>query len=561
MPNQPAPGIAQGLKLLFRYLWPQRWRWFGLILLSLLMVAANLLDPLIIKFLIDSVLIPRNRDLLLPVMLAFIAARGSGTVLIYVYGVAYEGFLQGIIARARNDLFAHIEHKRLEFFRERQVGDLLRSLTEDIRSVRSIAATTESIGVNVLRALFMFAVVLALSWPLAAVFVISLPLFVWMQGVYRRKLQTQAALSASTDVRLLNFLQEQLSNIFLVKIYGQESRQLGREKRIGAAGAEHNTRLTAGVLGTAMLTTGVVAGVSAAVLWIGGYGVLTGFMEVGTLVAVYAYIFQLFGPVAGIAMAPSAMQSSLVSAHRVLDILAAEEEPDRGRKPAAPLRGDIRFNNVSFAYPGRPKDWILRSVSLHIRPGECVAVMGASGSGKTSLALLLLGFYEAQKGEILIDGAPVQSYAKSFLRKHIAVHAQVPLLFPGTVAENIAFARPDASREEIEAAARRAAIHQATMELPRGYETPIGHGGTKLSEGEIQRVALARTFLRKPDVYIFDEPTSSLDAKNEAGVMRSIRALTKGKTTIVITHHPGILKYADRVFTLSNGSLTESYPQ
>lgn len=561
MPNQPAPGIAQGLKLLFRYLWPQRWRWFGLILLSLLMVAANLLDPLIIKFLIDSVLIPRNRDLLLPVMLAFIAARGSGTVLIYVYGVAYEGFLQGIIARARNDLFAHIEHKRLEFFRERQVGDLLRSLTEDIRSVRSIAATTESIGVNVLRALFMFAVVLALSWPLAAVFVISLPLFVWMQGVYRRKLQTQAALSASTDVRLLNFLQEQLSNIFLVKIYGQESRQLGREKRIGAAGAEHNTRLTAGVLGTAMLTTGVVAGVSAAVLWIGGYGVLTGFMEVGTLVAVYAYIFQLFGPVAGIAMAPSAMQSSLVSAYRVLDILAAEEEPDRGRKPAAPLRGDIRFNNVSFAYPGRPKDWILRSVSLHIRPGECVAVMGASGSGKTSLALLLLGFYEPQKGEILIDGAPVQSYAKSFLRKHIAVHAQVPLLFPGTVAENIAFARPDASREEIEAAARRAAIHQATMELPRGYETPIGHGGTKLSEGEIQRVALARTFLRKPDVYIFDEPTSSLDAKNEAGVMRSIRALTKGKTTIVIAHHPGILKYADRVFTLSNGSLTESYPQ
>ncbi len=555
MPNHSGPTVRHGLKLLLRYLWPQRWRWLGLMLLSLVMVAANLLDPLILKALIDNVLIPRNWQLIGWVIAAFITARLAGHLLVYVYGVAYGRFLQKVIAHARDDLFEHIEHKRLEFFRERQVGDLLRALTEDIQSIRNLASMTEVIGVNLVRVAFMLAVVFVLSWQLLLVFIISLPFFIWTQRLYKRSLRTQAVMSATTDVRLLSFLQERISNIFLVKLFTQENRQLSRERNIGAAGVEHNVKLQAGVLGSAMLATAVVSISSAVMLWIGGYQVLAGTMEIGALLAVYAYAGQLFGPVSSIAMAPAAMQSSLVSAGRVLDILVAEEEQDGGIRPSTRLRGDIRFKNVSFAYPGRPNDWILRNVSLHIRPGERVAITGASGSGKSTVLLLLLGFYEPNEGEVLIDGKPAHSYAKSFLRKHIAVDPQVPVLFPGTVVENISFARPKATHDEIEKAAIFAAIHETIMELPEGYETHVGPGGTKLSQGEMQRIAMARAFLKKPDLYIFDEPTSALDAKNEETVKKSIRNITKGKTTILIAHHQSTIDFVDRTLAFSQGRI------
>jgi ATP-binding cassette subfamily B protein len=300
-----------------------------------------------------------------------------------------------------------------------------------------------------------------------------------------------------------------------------------------------------------------------AALALGGYFVYRGEMTVGTLVAFLGYIGGLFGPVQGLTNTYQTLRRATVSLEAIFNILDADDvvADTPGAADIRPLRGEVEFRSVSFGYqPGSP---VLRNINLTARAGETIALIGPNGSGKSTLATLLQRFYRVTEGAITIDGVDIRSLTQHSLRSQIGVVFQDAHLFNDTVRANIAYGRPDASQEEIEAAAKAAQAHRFIMELPEGYETIVLERGSRLSGGERQRIAIARALLKNPPILILDEATSALDAESEYLVQRALKALLHGRTAFVIAHRLSTVRDADRIVVIKDGTITEagSHPE
>ncbi|KAA0205850.1 ABC transporter ATP-binding protein [Candidatus Uhrbacteria bacterium] len=549
--------LRQTIVWLFRFLWPHRLRWAGLVALSFVMIGTGLVDPLIFKFIIDDVLTAGKIALLAPAVLVFLAAKLASLWLAYLYGVAYERFVQRILLSIRHELFERIEYKQYAFFKKRELGDLIRLLTSDVWSVRQLLASGERLFINAVRLTAILVIVAFLDWRVLFLVLLALPIYALVQRRYLHAVGHQAKGVAASDVRVLNFFTARLSNILLVKLFSQEDRESRLEKHLTTKYSELNVRYLAGVLRSMTLIGSVTVLAVAALFWFGGSAVLSGALTVGSLVALYGYTLQLFEPVSGLVSTPFTLQETRASLSRISDLLSAKEEPAGARAAAKAMRGDIRFDHVRFRYPERPDRVVLEDVTLRIRSGERVAIVGKSGSGKSTLALLLLRLYEPAGGSILLDGRPLETYPPRVLRSRIGFVPQMHLLFPGSVEENLLYANPRASREELEQAARAAAIHERIVALPDGYRTSIGSGGGRFSEGEKQRLSIARALLRHPDIFLFDEPTSALDAHTAAQLNETLERVTRGRTTILITHQLAAFDFVDRVFLLHSGRLRE----
>ncbi|OGC82227.1 MAG: hypothetical protein A2V81_00630 [Candidatus Abawacabacteria bacterium RBG_16_42_10] len=545
---------------LFKYALPYWSQWLGLLLLSLIMIGVSLVDPLILRFLIDNVLIGHSYTLLGTVIVVFLFAKILALILIYIYGVSYEKFFQKILIHLRNDVFQHLEYKQIHFFKKRQVGDLLRLLTSDINAVRQILSVAEKVVVNTLRLSFILIIIMTLNWSITLLLLVVIPLYAWVQFTYIRRLRLQAKDVVATDIKLLSFLEERLSNILLIKLFSKEAHELSTETRLARNWVKRSIKLMSLILLIVVLIGSISAITAVAVLWLGGTAVIMGSITIGTLIATYTYAIQMFEPVAGLVSLPSSLQESLISAQRIFDILETEAEPMGGTSPVKHLRGDIKFSHVSFAYPENPHKLVLDNVSFHIKAGESVGLVGDSGSGKSTIFLLLLRLYVPTKGKIFLDGIPIEKFPLSFLRKHIGIAPQTHLLFPGTIRENITYAAPRASQMEIYRATTLAGIHQKIHSLPLKYQTLIGSAGGRLSEGEKQRLSLARVFLRSPDFFIFDEPTAALDSKNEVLIKHAMESVSGEQTSIIISHRLSAIEYVDRILVLDSGRLIEQGP-
>jgi ATP-binding cassette, subfamily B, bacterial len=455
----------------------------------------------------------------------------------------------------RERVFAHLQAVTLSQHGRMPTGDLLYRLEADACCLEHLVMRgLFPIVFSVVTLMAMFAVLAGIDLQLALVSLVVIPLLFLCLRVYGRAMRPAAQLAKELESAMVQRLHESMTAIRLVKSYGREDFECQRFSSAAdqaLAARLGTTRQEA--LFAATVSSLTIAGTSLVIL-VGGVSVLNGRISLGTLLLLTAYLGFVYGPLCGIANTTGALQQAAVSARRIRETLAlvAEAADAPGAIDARTIaRGEVEFDGVSFHYDqGRD---VLRGMSFVAKPGELVALVGLSGSGKTTAVSLITRLYEASAGRILVDGVDIRRYSRKSLRRHVSVVLQDALVFSGSVSDNLRYGNLDASDAQIEAAARAADAHDFIMALPHGYKTALGAPGQGLSGGQKQRISIARAFLKDAPILILDEPTAALDTITEVSVFESLRRLQAGRTTFVIAHRLSTVRAADRILVLDHG--------
>ena len=543
----------------------------GFGLLSLLATPLALLTPLPLKIAVDSAIGSRPLPRLLRVFSPATPSQASALLLAVglLLAVAIVSQLQGLavsllrtytgerlLLELRSQIFRHVQRLSLLFHDTRGTAESLYRLQYDATAIQSIAIDTviPLIG-SAFMVAGMFSVTLKTSWQLAMVAVGVAPVVFVFGRRYRRGLRRGSHEVKALEKSALGIVQEVLGGLRVVKAFVREEREQDRFVRRSAEGMRARVRLAL-VEGKYGVVIGLTTALgTAAVLFVGVRQVQSGALTLGTLLLLMGYLTQLYDPLKTMARKSATLQSHLAGAERAFAML--DETPEVVEKPnprpLARASGAVAFRDVSFNYgPDRP---VLRAVSFEIAPGTRAGIAGETGAGKTTLVSLLLRFYDPTAGQILLDGVDLREYRLADLRNQFAFVPQEPVLFSTSIAENIAYARPEAKHEEIIAAAKAAHAHEFITLLPQGYRTPVGERGMCLSGGERQRVSLARAFLKNAPILVLDEPTSSVDLETEAIILEAMECLMQGRTTFLISHRPNAFKNCDVVLVMEDGRL------
>ncbi|HWN87162.1 MAG TPA: ABC transporter ATP-binding protein [Vicinamibacterales bacterium] len=552
------------------FLRPYRARVLAIVALSLLEIALAALAPWPLKAVVDNVL--GGHPLPAPLAAPMLALSGGGAaallVVIVVAGLllqlASEIVLmahtqlqvdtgQRIVYDLRGSLLSHLQALPLRHHVTARTADSVYRLETDAYCVNDlIIGGVFPLAMAVLKLAVMFAILVRLDLALALLSLVVVP-FLWAAlRYYSRRMVDRAERVKALESSLVERMFEILSSIKVVKSFAREPHELGRFRDAGDGTMRARLRLTWQESLFSVAVSAITLSGTALVLVVGGLHVLEGTLTVGSLLVVIAYLAAVYNPLSSIAHTTGSLQQAVVSARRVREILALTPEPVAapGGRDAAGVAGDIRFEHVSFAYDDRA---ILEDISFAARPGELVALVGLTGAGKTTLANLLPRFYDPTAGRVVIDGVDVRDYDLRSLRSRIALVPQEPVLFAGSIADNIRYGRLDASRDEVEAAARAAHVHAFVERLPHGYDSLVAEAGATLSGGERQRLGIARALLKDAPILVLDEPTSSLDAISEEIVFDALRRLRAGRTTLVIAHRLSTIRDASCILVLHDG--------
>ncbi len=544
-------------------------QWPGMAVLTAVMVAEvglSVLTPWPTKWLLDGVLgqaaVPgplahlSKPDLLLFCVAATVALFAAGAALSLVQTTASIGVGQGLTYGVSSDLFAHLQRLSLRFHARRSVGDSIRRVVSDCGCVTTLVRDCGlPMAASVLTLLVMAAVSLAISWQLTLVSVVVMPLMVPLFLRYGGPIADRSYEYAEAESRGYELIERVLSSLPVVQAFARES---ANDRELAAG---YDATLTAALRanGSQMklrAATGLVTAVgSAAVLYVGATQVLGHTLTLGSLLIFLAYLASVYAPLESIVDSGRHVLDAAGSARRVMEVFDLDQDVTEapGAAPLTGTRGEVVFEDVTFAYDeGRP---VLSGLSLHVRPGEIVALVGGSGAGKTTLVSLLPRLYDPSAGRVLIDGQDVRTVTLASLRRHVGLVLQQPFLFPISVADNIAYGRPGATRAEVESAAAAAAADGFIRGLPDGYDTVVGERGASLSVGQRQRVSIARALLLDPPLLVLDEPTSALDAETESTVVDALRAAGGRRTTLVIAHKLSTVRAADRIAVLHGGAV------
>ncbi|PYU98369.1 MAG: ABC transporter ATP-binding protein [Acidobacteria bacterium] len=550
----------------------------GILLLSLLSAPLALLNPLPLKIAVDSVIgthpLPRFLERLLPEFAtrtdAGRLALTAGLVVVIALSsqlrdfaasmlTAYTG--EKLLRNFRAQLFGHVQRLSLSYQETRGTADSTYRIQYDAASVQQIAAEGMIPFVtSVFTVGALIYVTARMNWQLALVALSISPALYLVSQTYRSRLRSQSRAAKKIESSALSVVQEVLSAARVVKAFCQEDREVARFFRRCSEGMRARIRIASLEGAFGLLLALVTAVGMAAVLLIGVRSVRTGALTLGELLLVIGYLTQLYSPLKTMSKKMALMQSHLAGAERAFALL--DESPDVTERPnARPLsraKGAVAFRNVWFAYEKGPP--VLSDISFQIRPGARVGIVGSTGAGKSTLVNLLPRFYDPTQGQILLDGRDLREYKLADLRNQFAIVLQEPLLFSTSIGENIAYARAGAGKEEIMAAAKAANAHEFIIGLPKGYETQVGERGMRLSGGERQRISLARAFLKGAPVLILDEPTSSVDARTEAGIVEAMERLMRGRTTFIIAHRLSTLKHCDILIRIEHGRVLSAGP-
>ncbi len=573
-PATPAPGSAVAprsdwgtLAKLLPYLWRYRWR-VGLALGFLVMAkVANVGVPLLLKNLVDSLSIkPGDPTALLVVPVGLVVAYGalrlSTSLFTELRELTFAKATEGTARSISLQVFRHLHALSLRFHLERQTGGMTRDIERGTRAVHSLISYSLYSIVPTLIEVTLVLTLLAVKFDAwfawitiaALVFYISFTITVTEWRTQFRKQMNE--LDSTAHSRAI----DSLLNYETVKYFNNEDFEARRYdenlEKLRRASLKSQTTLS-------LLNTGqqvIIATALVAMLYRATVGVAEGRMTLGDLVMVNAFMIQLYIPLNFLGVIYREIKQSLTDLDKMFTLLDRNREVDDlpGAQPLVVTTGHVRFDHVSFAYdPARP---ILHDVSFDIPPGKTVAVVGPSGAGKSTLARLLYRFYDINSGTITIDGQELRSVTQSSLRAAIGIVPQDTVLFNDTVEYNIAYGRVGATRAEVEAAAAAAHIHGFISGTPKGYDTMVGERGLKLSGGEKQRVAIARTLLKNPPVLIFDEATSALDSANERAIQAELKSVSQGKTALVIAHRLSTVVDAHEIVVLEAGRVVERGP-
>ncbi len=536
--------------------------------------AAGLAAPWPLKIVLDSVLgtapVPASWQGLTgahPARLALLNLAAIATVAIALLqaGSAYLAAYytvsigQWIAHDLRQSVYAHLQRLSLSYYERMELGPLVSTITDDINAVQDFASTSLlDLVIDTLTVAGMLGIMFALNWRFTLVALAVTPLLTLFVLRLRGTVREATRNVRRRQSEIVSVVQEGLGAIRVVKAFGQgafERRRLETTSRETVEAALYARRVRS-LLGP--VVTGLTAAGTAAVLWFGAREVLTGAMTAGALVIFISYLGRLFQPIQAIARAGTDIAQAAVGLERVRAVLDADERLPR---VAAPRRleavtGRVEFRDVTFGYePARP---VLRNISLDAAPGALVGLVGRSGSGKSSLASLIPRFYDPDAGIVAVDGEDVRQFTIRSLRRQIGFVLQETQLFHAPIWQNIAYGKPEATRDEIIAAARLAQAHDFIEALPDGYDTMVGQGGVPLSGGQRQRLGIARAMVRDAAIMIMDEPTSGLDVESERLVFEGLNRLRRGRTTFVIAHRLQTIRNADPILVLDQGRIAES---
>lgn len=533
------------------------------LLLTLASTAAGLVPPYLTMPILDRVLVPYQsgepaRFDLLPWLLGGVA---GAALLAWLLGWAKTYVLawvsERISADLRNATYEHLHKLSVNYFGGKRTGDLIARVSSDTdRICFFLSVHLLDFASDVLMIAMTSAVLVSIDWPLALATLFPLPVIGYLVHRVRNRLRRGFALGRQAWAEMTSVLADTIPGIRVVKAFAQERREVQRFRRANDRILQANDRVNTvwsfyGPLITLLTDLGLL------IIWmVGIWRVLHGQVTVGVLTAFVAYIGRFYTRLDSMSRMVAAVQRAAASAQRLFAIL---DEAPSVAEPAQPVRlnrvaGEIELRDVGFRYGDRE---ILRGLNLDIRPGEMIGLVGPSGSGKTTLANLVCRFYDVSEGAILVDGVDIRSYSLAEYRRNIGIVLQEPFLFYGTIAENIAYGRPDASREEIVAAARAARAHEFILRLPDGYDSLVGERGQSLSGGERQRISIARALLIDPRILILDEATSAVDTETEREIQLALENLVRGRTTIAIAHRLSTLRQASRLVVLDRGQIQE----
>jgi ATP-binding cassette, subfamily B, bacterial len=538
----------------------------------------DVLKPWPMKFLVDDVLHKRLRPglhwlrslpgggawvgvaawLAVATVILLVTSAAAATLLRYVQ----SGLGTRMSYRLAGQVFGHVQRLSLRYHATRGTGDAVRRITQDTGFVRDLLIGVVVPAVSALVSLgVMFEIMWHLDHALAgAAMLVALPLAAVI-AVFSRPMASRAYAQQQAEGQIMSLTEQTLTAIPVVQAFGRESAGDRRFGQLAGQAIRAAVRSTIAQLWFKIGAGGVMAGGTAAVMMLGGLHVLNGRITLGTLLVFLSYLTSLYAPLETLAYLSGAVASATGSARRVLEVLDAPPEVTdgpRARRLPGRAEGAVRFEGVSFGYvPGQP---VLRGVDLEVEPGHSVALVGHTGAGKSTLVSLIPRFFDPWSGVVSLDGHDVSDLTVDSLRSQISLVLQEPFLLPLSVAENIAYGRPEASMEEIRSAAQAANADVFIEQLPDGYDSLIGERGATLSGGERQRLAVARALLRDAPVLILDEPTSAVDAETEASLVEAFSRLIQGRTTLIIAHRLSTVRWADEILVVDEGRIVERGP-
>jgi ATP-binding cassette, subfamily B, bacterial len=552
---------ANRLSGLWRLMSGFHWTYFGATMSQGIAALSKTATYLLLLYLVDALLeTGAPARTLLWVAAGFVSLAAFEGIFTFLSGRLAAQTAEGIARRLRNYMFDHIQRLSFSYHAETSTGELISRSTSDVDALRRFFAD-QAIGVGRVLLLFIvnFCAILYLNWQLGLFSIIVVPFLIAVSFFFFKRVTKVYEAYQEQEATLSTTLQENLSGVRVVKAFARQDYEREKFEKDNREKYRRGRRL--------MLMHSLfwpVTDILVSIQLLGGYlmGALlaiNGVITVGTYMAYAGMVIWLIWPMRNLGRLIVQMSTGMVSYGRVMEVIRQEREPlgEGVDPPDGDLRGEIVFDQVCFEYEADSP--VLKDISFHVRPGQAVALLGSTGSGKTTLVNLLPRFYEYSSGKLTLDGIDLNRYSRRFLRRQIGIVEQEPFLFSRTIQENISYGVDrEVSLQEVEAAARAAAIHDVIASFPDGYNTLVGEKGVTLSGGQKQRVAIARTLLKNPRILILDDSTSSVDLGTEAEIRQALEGLMQGRTTFIIAHRIQSVMNADLILVMENGRIVQS---
>lgn len=546
------------LKRLFVFAKPYMKQFYLLVFLTFSLAVVVPVKILLIQFIIDDEVAKGdfqglvNMTILLVVLLLT-------QVIVQYYHTYISGWLgQFIIRDIRIKLFNHIQHLKLKFFDKTPIGRLVTRNVSDIETLSEVFSTgIAGIVADVLQLLVIIGLMFWTSWQLTLVSLALLPILLFATYIFKEKVKVSFNEVRAAVSNLNTYVQEHITGMNIVQIFNAEKREYDKFEAINSEHKKANVRSVLYYSIYFPVAEVIQAGGIGLVVWWGASGVINEGLTLGVLIAFIMYIQMFFRPIRMIADRFNTIQMGIVSSNRILDLLDSKEHiADSGNYAPNEIEGNITFRDVWFAY--NEEDWVLKNINFDVKKGEILALVGATGAGKSSVINLLNRFYEINKGEILLDGKNSREFELPSLRKHIAVVLQDVFLFSDTIYNNITLRNPDISLERVKEAARLVGADSFIERLPENYNYNVMERGATLSLGQRQLISFVRAMVYDPKIIVLDEATSSVDTETEELIQSAIEKLMKGRTSIVIAHRLSTIQNADKILVLDKGEILES---